>query len=573
MHRIAKLLLVVLALIVTPLKQWAQTPYRQYADDGVELNLTEIQNTDYPPAIVFLTDGNWNDASKWSTGELPAPGSNVRIEANAIIPADYTVIANQVIIAEGGSLTIADGGQLKHNTNGLVVTMKKNIEAYKGMNCEDNYYLISFPFETPVAVPDAMTAVEGYDFYGFDPNYLNAEWRNNRQQAITTVGGGGTTGYLYAIPEDMELSLTGVVATSHSDSSYIDEKDVTIPYTQGSSKPSNGWALLGNPFTCDAYLYDDENNPMDFMVYNKQGELVTCNCGPIAPLEGFFVKVNRATTARIMCALSDCSFEEYFDIVILASPPEGGTVGGSGRYPIDTTIVITATANSGYEFAHWEDGNESNPRIITLEGDATYTAYFEPSEPTDSDWVDLGLPSGLLWATRNVGASSPEDYGDKFAWGETQPKSTYDWSTYQYCYNGNSRQLTKYCNMSSYGYNGFTDNLTILQPEDDAATANYGGRTPTLGEWQELRNHCSSMYTTVNGVKGRLFIGPNGNTLFLPFRKKNNYLGEYWSSSLESSGFPDDAWHFYFSDSYTAVHDYRRYHGLSVRAVRTSGQK
>ena len=106
------------------------------------------------------------------------------------------------------------------------------------------------------------------------------------------------------------------------------------------------------------------------------------------------------------------------------------------------------------------------------------------------EYVDLGLPSGLLWATCNVGATSPEDYGDYFAWGETQPKDTYEWSTYQYC-NGSYNTLTKYCSNSSYGYNGFTDNLTTLLPEDDAATANWGGnwRMPTKEEFQELYNN------------------------------------------------------------------------------------
>ena len=84
----------------------------------------------------------------------------------------------------------------------------------------------------------------------------------------------------------------------------------------------------------------------------------------------------------------------------------------------------------------------------------------------DHAYVDLGLPSGLLWATCNVGANAPEEYGDYFAWGETQPKDYYDWSTYQYC-NGSENTLTKYCWYSGNGYNGYTDNLIILQPEDD----------------------------------------------------------------------------------------------------------
>ena len=90
------------------------------------------------------------------------------------------------------------------------------------------------------------------------------------------------------------------------------------------------------------------------------------------------------------------------------------------------------------------------------------------------EWVDLGLPSGTLWATCNVGANSPEEYGDYFAWGETTTKSSYSWSTYKYC-KGSSSTMTKYCTSSYYGT---VDNKTELEPSDDAATANWGS------EWQ-----------------------------------------------------------------------------------------
>ena len=89
------------------------------------------------------------------------------------------------------------------------------------------------------------------------------------------------------------------------------------------------------------------------------------------------------------------------------------------------------------------------------------------------DYVDLGLPSGTMWATCNVGAESPDQYGDYFAWGETTPKDTYNWNTYLYS-NGDYNQLTKYCSQSDFGFNGFTDNLKTLQPSDDAATTNWG---------------------------------------------------------------------------------------------------
>ena len=89
-------------------------------------------------------------------------------------------------------------------------------------------------------------------------------------------------------------------------------------------------------------------------------------------------------------------------------------------------------------------------------------------EVSGHDYVDLGLPSGTLWATCNVGASSPEEYGDYFAWGETETKEDYGWNTYKWC-EGIEFQLTKYCYDSSYGYNGFTDYKRELDLEDDAA--------------------------------------------------------------------------------------------------------
>ncbi len=197
------------------------------------------------------------------------------------------------------------------------------------------------------------------------------------------------------------------------------------------------------------------------------------------------------------------------------------------------------------------------------------------------NYVDLGLPSGILWATCNVGADSPEDYGDYFAWGEAQPKDTYDRSTYQYCM-GSPSTLTKYCNDPSRGYNGFTDNLTTLLPEDDAATANWGSdwRMPTREEWEELYQNTTLTWTTQNGVNGFLFTATNGNSLFLPAAgcrcsgSLNNAGSDgcYWSSSLYTFN-PSNAWYSYFySGSYFMGSSCRRYDGQSVRAVRSSRQ-
>ncbi len=122
------------------------------------------------------------------------------------------------------------------------------------------------------------------------------------------------------------------------------------------------------------------------------------------------------------------------------------------------------------------------------------------------EYVDLGLPSGTLWATCNVGANNPWECGDYFAWGETSTKTTYNWSTYKYA-NGDYKKLIKYC--KEYGDNGYTDSLKVLGPNDDAATANWGSnwRMPTAEELSELRNNCYWVWTKKTDKQGHKYFG------------------------------------------------------------------
>jgi hypothetical protein len=192
------------------------------------------------------------------------------------------------------------------------------------------------------------------------------------------------------------------------------------------------------------------------------------------------------------------------------------------------------------------------------------------------DYVDLGLSSGILWATCNVGADKPEDYGDYFAWGETEPKEIYDWKSYRYGRFFNERyELNKYCTDSALGLNGFVDDLTVLEPADDAATANWGAnwRTPTIAEWEELFETVPNEWATQNSVEGWLFTASNGNSLFLPAvgyyweGSFNQGLGIYWSSSVNME-FPYRAWGFHFNtDSSHLCGSSDRNRGQTVRAV------
>ena len=204
-----------------------------------------------------------------------------------------------------------------------------------------------------------------------------------------------------------------------------------------------------------------------------------------------------------------------------------------------------------------------------------YKAGYVPA-PADVQAVDLGLPSGIKWASCNIGAEKPEDYGNYYAWGEVLPKEDYSWATYKYA-NGNGNKFTKYCNNASFGDNGFTDNKTTLDTDDDAARANWGGswRMPTNAEWEELIANCTWNWTTQNGIKGYQITGKkNSNSIFLPAAGCRNGTGlydvgsdgVYWSSSLYVN-YPVYAWRlgFYSGDVYrNYVH---RRHGQCVRPV------
>lgn len=242
------------------------------------------------------------------------------------------------------------------------------------------------------------------------------------------------------------------------------------------------------------------------------------------------------------------------------------TENGLGNFTVLLTNLVQGTIYFVRAFAVTTGG--------TFYGD-------ELSFTAELEFVDLGLPSGTLWATCNVGTDMPEGYGEYFAWGETEPKDYYYWSTYQYC-NGSAGTLTKYCTQSNYGYNGFVDGLKTLLPEDDIATVHCGGnwRMPTEQEWRELIENTTHTNTTQNGVFGRLFTAANGNTLFLPAagtKDKDglNYVGSngrYWSSSLCASS-PNSAWHFWSnSDGNNNISVTTRCEGRSVRPVRSSEQ-
>ena len=183
----------------------------------------------------------------------------------------------------------------------------------------------------------------------------------------------------------------------------------------------------------------------------------------------------------------------------------------------------------------------------------------------NTQYIDLGLPSGTLWADRNIGAIEPEDEGDFYAWGGTEPKKEYLWDNYKW-----GEDCTKYNDK---------DGKTVLEPEDDVVYLKTKGKAhiPTKEQMRELLDNTTTEKQKSNGVIGGLYKSNiNGNTIFIPFAGMyvNQYMGRNswfrnWSSSLDSSDDPEVASNFYNNCSnFSHIHAWNRCAGFSVRGVK-----
>ena len=196
--------------------------------------------------------------------------------------------------------------------------------------------------------------------------------------------------------------------------------------------------------------------------------------------------------------------------------------------------------------------------IITLsasDGERTVKAVCTVIvERMQSGAVDLGLPSGLKWASCNLGAVAPEESGASFAWAETETKSVFGWETYKWC-NGSSRSLTKYNSDSNYGV---VDNKTYLDLDDDAAHVILGGNwhIPSIEDYRELMNNCTREDVAIYGAWGVMFTGRNGNRIFIQSHR-------YWSSELGQ--YPSSASLFNIGYFYTTTSN--RCQGNHIRPV------
>ena len=264
------------------------------------------------------------------------------------------------------------------------------------------------------------------------------------------------------------------------------------------------------------------------------------------------------------------------------------------------TIVATVTPENAYDKSlTWTSSNESVATVdqsgnVTAKSKGTATIKAKANDGSGinaecpvrvcridtPEAIDLGL--SVKWASFNVGAGAPEEYGLYYAWGETSPKSNFTSSNLKYSADISGDHFSKYVPSGKSSYwagSGSPDNKTVLDAEDDVAHVKFGGkwRMPTDGEWTELMTKCTWTWKTNyngSGINGRLVTGPNGNSIFLPaagqrgdtFMNHAESYAYYWSSSLRTD-YPFSAWGVYFDSGSVRRYGDERGPGSSVRPV------
>ena len=259
---------------------------------------------------------------------------------------------------------------------------------------------------------------------------------------------------------------------------------------------------------------------------------------------------------------------------------------------VQTKALISKNVTLQIDENKTTGSREGEVEIKQVNGALTTAIKINQSSSVPEGAVDLGIvieredvsTYHLFWAECNVGAMKPEDAGNHYAWAEIEPNkaSAYFWSNYKWA-NGAGEKLTKYCTSDwpeFWDGEGPIDDRAIIEPEDDIAHIELGEkwRIPTIEEWKALRNNCTWLWTTQNGVAGCLVKSNkegNNNSIFLPAAGNytvggyNNvgHFGAYWSSSLFITNSPGVAWTLDFTSSNIGFDSFDRCYGFSIRPV------
>ena len=412
----------------------------------------------------------------------------------------------------------------------------------------------------------------------------------NEQYQVTDASDGKTEASLnkvsdpgFVVGTDIDHNVAfypyaSTAAIARSAGSYV-ISDITLPATQTYAEGSFGNGAF--PMAAVTGSTGDKNlkfkNVLGGLKLQLKGKAsiasisitgnnneVLCGAAEVTVANGSNPSINltdaSAKTVTLDCGAGVALNSETATPFIIALPPITMTGG--------FTVIVTDTEGKQMEIKTTKSQTITRSSLLKMP-EVVYVGV-------PDGCVDLGL--SVYWASCNLGASKPEEYGDYYAWGEIDTKKRYNWASYKWC-NGSDDTLTKYNTFKSLGT---VDNKTVLEPEDDVASVKLGGkwRMPTDAEWDELINtsNCFWTWTTINGVNGYKVqskkSGYTDNWIFLPAAGgrggTNLYdvgsLGGYWSSSLSTGG-PDNAWRVAFSSGNVGRYGIYRYFGHSVRPV------
>lgn len=334
---------------------------------------------------VFERDGDWDVSHNWLGSLTPtSTDEDVILRANATIPSSCVALANNITIADGKTLTIADGGQLKHNNTGVQATVMKHITGYGAENTQDNkgYVLLALPvYPANFNIDNSNITTGDFDFYRWD-NAEEAEWRNYHDASFEMAG---FKGYLYANQEDVDLTFEGLLRPSANSAPA---------HPSYSNNPDFGnWDLLGNPFVCNAYITDGYGSALAFYKMNTDGDgLEAVDAGtPIAPMEGVFCyaesTVHFTRTAPAVLSYSNLNMSllgnnQQLDNAIIRFG-EGNTL-EKFSFRANSSKIYFSQENKDYAVINAEGQVGEIPVNFKAEHNGSYTLSFTNEEVTFS---------------------------------------------------------------------------------------------------------------------------------------------------------------------------------------------
>ena len=316
---------------------------------------------DYSEEKVFITDGNWDVAANWSGNAVPATVSNVRIEANATIPANLVAHVGEISIDQGATLTIADGGQLIHSNEGVTATVQKSISAYTVSQNHDDvltdgWYFIASPV-TSDYTPEGSMIANTYDLYRLNPT--SGEWENFKNTTghpdFTTLENGA--GYLYANSVLTTLGFTGTLKP------FAESETVSV---------STGWNLIGNPFAYNVFADQAFYKMNDGMTGIEAVASFSTNA--IAPCTGIVVDAatnGNVTFSREAPAQSQGSNASLQIALIQVVEPVETTSAKAGPSASSTAIALDnaiVSFNEGTQLGKFYFGNQNANIYLPQDG-------------------------------------------------------------------------------------------------------------------------------------------------------------------------------------------------------------